>query len=115
MYVIKRNYRWIIAILLATLPLLAIITTMNIDFSNEISISLLEDTTGEGKTTLGMLSSSVFKIQLKSDVIKSSEFKPGYFFRLEIGIGNDYLTLKDKVRSYSKNIKRLLTIKDFFI
>ncbi|KAA5823791.1 siderophore-interacting protein [Algibacter amylolyticus] len=48
-----------------------------------------------------MLSPSVFKIQLKSDAIKKTEFKPGYFLRLGIGIGNDNLTLKDKVRSYS--------------
>ena len=55
MHVLKRNYGWIIVILLATLPLLAVITKVNIDFSNEISISLVENTTGEGKTTLEML------------------------------------------------------------
>ncbi|MWW25349.1 ferric reductase [Algibacter wandonensis] len=55
MYVLKRNYGWIIVTLLASLPLLAILKMVNIDFSNEISISLVENTTGEGKTTLEML------------------------------------------------------------
>ena len=47
------------------------------------------------------ISASVYKIRLKSESIKKTYFKPGYFLRLGIGIGNDNLSMKDKVRSYS--------------
>ncbi|WP_139955999.1 siderophore-interacting protein [Flavicella sediminum] len=47
------------------------------------------------------LSNSVYQIRLKSESIKTAEFLPGYFLRLVIGIGNDELAFKDKVRSYS--------------
>ncbi|WP_197482117.1 FAD-binding oxidoreductase [Polaribacter atrinae] len=49
------------------------------------------------------ISDSVYKIQLKSDSIKKTVFQPGYFLRLGIGIGidNDDIDFKDKVRSYS--------------
>ncbi|QXP71637.1 SIP domain-containing protein [Polaribacter sp. R2A056_3_33] len=47
------------------------------------------------------ISASVYKIRLKSESIKKADFKPGYFLRLGIGIGNDNLSMKDKVRSYS--------------
>ncbi|MCC6186781.1 MAG: SIP domain-containing protein [Chitinophagaceae bacterium] len=47
------------------------------------------------------LSESVYKIRLQSESIKKTQFTPGYFLRLGIGIGNDELTIKDKVRSYS--------------
>ncbi|AWV96753.1 siderophore-interacting protein [Arcticibacterium luteifluviistationis] len=47
------------------------------------------------------ISASVYKIRLKSESIKKAAFEPGYFVRLGIGIGNDDLPFKDKVRSYS--------------
>ncbi|WP_343329962.1 SIP domain-containing protein [Polaribacter staleyi] len=47
------------------------------------------------------ISDSVYKIQLKSESIKKAVFQPGYFLRLGIGIGNDDIDFKDKVRSYS--------------
>ncbi|KAA5823792.1 ferric reductase [Algibacter amylolyticus] len=55
MNVLKRNYGWVTVSLLAVLPLLAIIKMVNLDFSNGISISLIEKATSEGKTTLEML------------------------------------------------------------
>ncbi len=47
------------------------------------------------------ISALVYKIRLKSESIKTAEFTPGYFLRLGIGIGNDTISFKDKVRSYS--------------
>jgi NADPH-dependent ferric siderophore reductase len=47
------------------------------------------------------LSESDYKIRIKSEGIRTAEFEPGYFLRLGIGIGNDELSMKDKVRSYS--------------
>ncbi|MCK0189848.1 SIP domain-containing protein [Arenibacter sp. F20364] len=59
---------------------------------------VLQDASIEKKTKI---SESVYKIRLKSESIKKAEFVPGYFLRLGIGIGNDDLSFKDKVRSYS--------------
>ncbi|MHA7943880.1 siderophore-interacting protein [Formosa sp. 3Alg 14/1] len=47
------------------------------------------------------LSPSVYKIQLKSERFKAADFELGYFLRLGVGIDNDTLAMKDKVRSYS--------------
>lgn len=47
------------------------------------------------------LTASVYKITLQSESIKTASFQPGYFLRLGIGIGNDDVSFKDKVRSYS--------------
>lgn len=47
------------------------------------------------------LSESIYKIRLTSNDIKSAEFKPGYFLRVGIGLDNDSLSTKDKIRSYS--------------
>ena len=47
------------------------------------------------------ISASVYQIRLKSESLKNAEFEPGYFLRLGIGIGNDELSMKDKVSSYS--------------
>ncbi|WP_147676847.1 SIP domain-containing protein [Algibacter pacificus] len=47
------------------------------------------------------LSNIVYKVRIKSEGIKKQDFEPGYFIRLGIGIGNDELSMKDKVRSYS--------------
>ncbi|WP_299381723.1 FAD-binding oxidoreductase [uncultured Lacinutrix sp.] len=47
------------------------------------------------------ISESVYRIRLKSESIKKVEFTSGYFLRLGIGIGNENVAFKDKVRSYS--------------
>ncbi|MBJ2175168.1 SIP domain-containing protein [Aureibaculum sp. A20] len=59
---------------------------------------VLQDAIIENKV---QLSPSVYQIRLKSESIKKAEFEPGYFIRLGIGIGNDNISFKDKVRSYS--------------
>ena len=47
------------------------------------------------------ISESVYKIRISSDSIKTTAFIPGYFLRLFVGIGNEEISFKDKVRSYS--------------
>ena len=47
------------------------------------------------------LSGSVYKVRIKSAHIRNVDFKPGYFVRLGVGIGQEDLSIKDKVRSYS--------------
>lgn len=47
------------------------------------------------------ISHSVYKIRLRGESIKKVVFRPGYFLRLGIGIGNDAIPFNDKVRSYS--------------
>ncbi|MDO6473293.1 SIP domain-containing protein [Maribacter sp. 1_MG-2023] len=47
------------------------------------------------------LSGSVYKIRIQSDGIADYDFEPGHFLRLGVGIDQDDISLKDKVRSYS--------------
>jgi NADPH-dependent ferric siderophore reductase len=47
------------------------------------------------------LSGSVYKIRIQSDGIADYDFVPGHFLRLGVGIDQDDISLKDKVRSYS--------------
>ncbi|HDZ05979.1 hypothetical protein LCGC14_0121760 [marine sediment metagenome] len=47
------------------------------------------------------ISDSVYKIQIKSDAVINYDFVPGHFLRLGVGIDQDEISLKDKVRSYS--------------
>lgn len=47
------------------------------------------------------LSESVYKIRIQSEDIASYDFVPGHFIRLGVGIGQDEISMKDKVRSYS--------------
>lgn len=47
------------------------------------------------------LSASAFKISLQSDSIKKTNFPPGSFLRMGIGIGKEDVAMKDKIRSYS--------------
>lgn len=47
------------------------------------------------------LSSTVIKIRLQSDDFSKLNIIPGAFLRLGIGIGQDQLSMKDKIRSYS--------------
>lgn len=52
---IKKNYGWIIVAILAILPMFILLDMMNIDFSNGLSITLIEGAGGEGMTTLEMM------------------------------------------------------------
>ena len=52
---IKRNYGWMLVAILAILPLFIIFGMVNIDYANGLSISLIEDTASEGRSTLEML------------------------------------------------------------
>lgn len=52
---IKRNYGWILVAILAALPLLVVVSMINIDFTGGASISLVEDAGGDGRTTIEML------------------------------------------------------------
>jgi len=47
------------------------------------------------------LTQSVFRIRLQSESIRNASFLPGSFLRMAIGIGNEEVSLKDKIRSYS--------------
>lgn len=59
---------------------------------------VLQEATVADKTKL---SQTVYKLRIKSESVKSEDFQAGYFLRLGIGIDNDDIPLKDKVRSYS--------------
>ena len=52
---IKRNYGWMLVAILAILPLFIIFGMVNIDYANGLSISLIENTASEGRSTLEML------------------------------------------------------------
>lgn len=52
---IKKNYRWILVVIFAISPLFVIFNILNIDFSNGLSLTLIEGASSEGKTTLDML------------------------------------------------------------
>jgi sulfoxide reductase heme-binding subunit YedZ len=52
---IKRNYGWMIVAILAALPILVVFNMLSIDFANGVSISLIEDAGGEGRSTIEML------------------------------------------------------------
>lgn len=47
------------------------------------------------------LSTSAYKIDIKSDAVKTMDFIPGYFIRLGVGVGQEVSSKKDMVRSYS--------------
>ncbi|SFB32790.1 SIP domain-containing protein [Algoriphagus aquimarinus] len=52
-------------------------------------------------TEKAALSTTAFRIRLKSDSIRKANFIPGSFLRMGIGIGNEQVSMKDKIRSYS--------------
>ena len=52
---IKRNYGWVIVTILAILPMFIIFNMVNIDFTQGLSISLIEDSREGGRTTLEMM------------------------------------------------------------
>lgn len=52
---IKRNFGWIIVVILACLPLIPLLNMLQIDFSNGISVSLTESAGNNGRTTAEMM------------------------------------------------------------
>jgi methionine sulfoxide reductase heme-binding subunit len=52
---IKKNYGWLIVALLAILPMFILLNMVNIDFTNGLSVTLIEGAGSEGKTTLEMM------------------------------------------------------------
>ncbi|MGB5436913.1 MAG: ferric reductase [Maribacter sp.] len=52
---LKRNYGWMIVAILSILPLFIIGSMIHIDFSNGISVSVIEGKGGEGRTTFELL------------------------------------------------------------
>jgi NAD(P)H-flavin reductase len=47
------------------------------------------------------LTKAVYHIRIQSESIKDTEFVPGYFLRVSVGLDNNDLSIKDKIRSYS--------------
>ena len=47
------------------------------------------------------LTPAVYHIRIQSESIKGASFVPGYFLRLTVGLNDDSLSAKDKIRSYS--------------
>ena len=73
---IKRNYGWMLVAILAILPLFIIFGMVNIDYANGLSISLIEDTASEGRSTLEMLYhiSGEFAIRWMTAVLTCTPF-----------------------------------------
>lgn len=73
---IKRNYGWMLVAILAILPLFIIFGMVNIDYANGLSISFIEDTASEGRSTLEMLYhiSGEFAIRWMTAVLTCTPF-----------------------------------------
>ncbi|QCX39500.1 ferric reductase [Aureibaculum algae] len=73
---LKKNYGWMIVTLIAILPLFIIINMINIDFSNGLTITLIESAASDGKTTLEMLYhiSGEFAIRWMTAVLSCTPF-----------------------------------------
>ncbi|MEQ9378231.1 MAG: ferric reductase [Imperialibacter sp.] len=73
---IKRSYGWMTVALLATAPMFIIFNMVNIDFTNGLSISLIEGAGSEGKTTLEMMYhiSGEFAIRWMTAVLTCTPF-----------------------------------------
>ncbi len=52
---IKKNYGWMIVVLIGVLPIIPLLNLVTLNFSNGFSISLVAGTAGEGKSSLEML------------------------------------------------------------
>ena len=52
---IKKNYGWVIVMVLAALPLMAVFGNLNVDLSSGLDISLKETSANGGRSTLDML------------------------------------------------------------
>ncbi len=73
---IKRNYGWMLVAILAILPLFIIYGMVNIDYANGLSISMIEDTASEGRSTLDILYhiSGEFAIRWMTAVLTCTPF-----------------------------------------
>lgn len=73
---IKKNYGWMIVALIGVLPIIPLLNLITLDFSNGFSISLLEGTAGEGKSSLEMLYhiSGEFAIRWMTAVLSCTPF-----------------------------------------
>jgi len=73
---IKKNYGWILVTILGIFPLFILLRMVNIDFSNGLSVSLIEGAGSEGKTTLEMLYhiSGEFAIRWMTAVLSCTPF-----------------------------------------
>ncbi|WP_139955997.1 ferric reductase-like transmembrane domain-containing protein [Flavicella sediminum] len=76
MQFIKKNYGWILVSILASLPLLVLFKMLQVDFFNGFSVSLIEGSGAEGKTTLEMLYhvSGEFAIRWMTAVLTCTPF-----------------------------------------
>ena len=76
MSLLKKNYGWVIVTILASLPLLVIFNMLKFDFSNGVSIALIEGAGSEGMTTLEMLYhvSGEFAIRWMTAVLTCTPF-----------------------------------------
>lgn len=75
MQFIKRNYGWLIVVILASLPFIFFLSFVNIDLSN-LSISIIEGQGKEGGSTLGMMYhiSGEFAIRWMTAVLTCTPF-----------------------------------------
>lgn len=73
---LKRNYGWMIVVLLAILPMFIIFNMINIDFTNGVTISLVEGAGSDGMTTLEMMYhvSGEFAIRWMTAVLTCTPF-----------------------------------------
>ncbi|MEQ8421400.1 MAG: ferric reductase [Arenibacter algicola] len=73
---IKRNYGWMLVAILAILPLFIIFGMVNIDYASGLSISMIEDTASEGRSTLDILYhiSGEFAIRWMTAVLTCTPF-----------------------------------------
>lgn len=73
---LKRNYGWMIVVLLAILPMFIIFNMINIDFANGVSITLVEGAGSDGMTTLEMMYhvSGEFAVRWMTAVLSCTPF-----------------------------------------
>ena len=73
---IKKNYGWMIVVLIGVLPIIPLLNLVTLNFSNGFSISLVAGTAGEGKSSLEMLYhiSGEFAIRWMTAVLSCTPF-----------------------------------------
>lgn len=76
MQFLKKNYGWILVAILASFPLLVLKSMLTISFDNGFNVQLVENTVGEGRTTLEMLYhvSGEFAIRWMTAVLTCTPF-----------------------------------------
>lgn len=76
MVFLKRNYGWLLVAILAILPLFILVSMVTVDFTNGISVSLIEGAGEEGKSSLEMLYhvSGEFAIRWMTAVLTCTPF-----------------------------------------